>query len=182
MPYGKGYDNLDDAAAAALFMLSLQPRVQGQEYMTLLVRDPSTGMIRREAFQTQGQRDRSAWTGHPEGQVEGVVHSHPPPRTGDKYRSTMFSAADIGTAHDLGKPSYIAAMGYAPEGQTPVSQDRRYTPQGRPAPRPMAGEEFLAQFPIEELIAHIDRRSAFTQAAAAARAKGNPMRLAAAEK
>lgn len=180
MPFGKGYDNIDDAAAAALMALAFQPRVQGQEYMTVLVKDPQTGLYRREAFQTQGNSHASEWTGRPSGPLAGLVHSHPAPGVGDRYASTSFSAADVNTQRETQVPSYVAAMDFAPHGKSQTSQDRKYSSTSRAkAAGPSAGEEFLAQFPIEELIAHIDRRNAFTQAAAATRKRGaNPLTAA----
>src|SRR5690554_6546080 len=95
--FGQGYEQIDDAAAAALMLLARQPRADKQEYMGLLVRDPETGLVYRTDFQTQGSRDSSAWTGFPGGQIVGLVHNHPAPRVGDRYPATHFSGTDVNT-------------------------------------------------------------------------------------
>lgn len=159
--FGKGYDNIDDAAAAALMALSFQPRVKNQEYMGLLVQDPVTGQIYRTGFQTEGKQMSSSWTGTPDGRVVGVAHNHPMPRAKDRYPHTNFSLADIDTATDLKVPSYIAAMQ-----SVGPSQDRKFvqtggiTGGGAGAP----GQEFLAQFPIDEMLQQMARTNPMTAA------------------
>lgn len=147
--FGKGYDNIDDAAAAALTLIERQPRAEGAEYMALLVRDPNTGKIYRTDLQTQGKRGTSSWQGYPDGEIVGVVHNHPAPTRNDRYPATMFSGTDIGTATQLGGvPSYIAAM--RDSGRGPRSDHRRLPKDTSPdRTSPIEGEQFLAQIPID---------------------------------
>lgn len=164
MAFGNAYDNLDDAAAAAMYMVARQPRVQGQEYMTLLVQGED-GKIRREAFQTSGDPDHSSWAGRPSGKIVGVVHNHPANKVGDKYAGTNFSLQDMDTARSLGVPSYVAAMEPS-KTSSPKSQERKYRPDGPNAKAKTAvpGEQFLAQIPIDEMLEYMARSSPMTRA------------------
>ena len=123
--FGKGYDNADDAAAAALMALNFQPRVADQEYMGLIYQDPSDGKFYRTNFQTQGQRGASEWRGSLEGKAAGLVHNHPMHSERSAYKSTDFSPADVGTAQSMKVPSFIRS--------SDVNTERRYVPaHGRP--------------------------------------------------
>lgn len=154
--YGRGYEHVDDAAAAALMALEFQPRVDGQEYMGLLVKDPETGLTYRTNFQTKGSRDSSEWTGYPDGKVVGVAHNHPAPRTGQNYPGTHLSVQDLNTARQMGVPSYVAAVAELKGGRRAPASQVKYTPNTKTkATAPRAGEELLAQFPIEEFLQFI---------------------------
>jgi hypothetical protein len=151
--YGKGYDHLDDAAAAALMRLSVQPRWADQEYMGLLIKGED-GKYYRTNFQTQGSRHSSEWTGYPGGQVAGVVHNHPASRSGNKYPSTHFSPEDINTARSMNVPSYVTTPQHLS-----IPAQVRHTPDRKTnATQPIAGEEFLAEFPWEEFKQHMMRQ------------------------
>lgn len=146
--YGKGYDNVDDAAAAALMMLGYQPRVQNQEYMGMIVKNQSDGKYYRTDFQTQGSRDTSSWRGYPGGKVSAIVHSHPAKGLMDRYPHTDFSTTDVDMANQLKVPNYIAAMGQ--DGQP--SQERKYVQGENESVRGGAqGNQFLAEIPIDEM-------------------------------
>lgn len=146
--FGGHYDTPEDAAAAALLAIEYAPRAANQEYMTLLVEDPTTKRIRREAMQTQGSATKSEWSGYPQGPIRGLVHNHPVPRQGARYRHTMFSQEDINSARLLQVPAYVAAMQ-----EKGAASNRLYQPTRNRAlaTQPIEGEEFLAQYPIEEL-------------------------------
>lgn len=153
--FGQPYDNVDDAAAAALLALSMQPRVDMQEYMALLVKEQN-GKFRRTEFQTQRDPNTSSWEGRPEGSVAGIVHNHPAQKLGDLYPQTMFSREDLLTSEKFKNPSYIAAI---KRGEP--SQDRVYSPTGvqpKEIKGPAEGQQFLAQYPIEELKMQIAKR------------------------
>ena len=152
--YGKGYDNVDDAAAAALMWLAHQPRNSNQEYMGLLFQDPTDQKYYRTEFQTEGKHDTSSYTGAPDGRIAGIVHNHPPQRAGDHYPSTDFSFTDAATAEANKVPSYIVGLGVSGDA------DRKFVPKGDLTPGQIKtlaqrlggehGQPFLAQFPIEE--------------------------------
>jgi proteasome lid subunit RPN8/RPN11 len=155
--YGKGWDNLDDAAGAALYLLAQQPRAHEQEYMGLLFQDPKDGKYYRTGFQTQGRREQSSWTGSPEGRIAGVVHNHPQRKTGDVYPPNHFSDTDVKSADTYGENSYIVAA----EPNKPVPDQRLYAPGRTRTYRPGSlrdpsglrhslGEEFLSEFPMDE--------------------------------
>lgn len=153
--YGKQYDTLEDAAAAALFRLGRQPRVRDQEYMGLLFQDPDTGKYFRGEFKTSGKRNTVSAAFEPLGTLAGIVHTHPTDRHGDRVPNTYFSDTDIRTAEELGVPSFIAAMKKPSEGGWPSNDvrltDERKTVQALGMVHKTApGEEFLAQFPWEE--------------------------------
>lgn len=162
--YSFGYQHIDDAAAAALMALEYLPGVADQEYMALLVQDPKTGLITRTDAQTQGKRNESKWTGRPGGKLAGIVHSHPAQQTGDRYPATHFSAADVSAANATKAPIYLTAI--APKGQ--AADARKYSPRASHKDLPRPGAEFLAQFPIEELLQHV----------AATRSRENPIAAA----
>lgn len=149
--FGGEYDNIDDAAAGALLVNEYQPNARKQEYMTLLVRDPRTGKIRREAFQTQGNEVSSQWSGYPQGQIVGIVHNHPAYREGKKYPGFFLSNQDLNTARQMQVPSYIAAM--QPPGHGPADTRTYNPPKGATSKLnvEIPGEQFLAQYPIEEM-------------------------------
>jgi hypothetical protein len=178
--YGKGYEHVDDAAAAALMLLERQPRAKDQEYMGLLVRDPETGLVYRTEFQTAGERHTSSWRGTPDHPVAGIVHNHPTMRPHDKTPHTEFSPADLGTAAQLGTPSYVTAM--MPKGvarQVKLGRQRKTYDMITDKKQTGVGEEFLAQFPIEEFMQYIAReRRAKNPIAAAIIDEHNRMRVA----
>jgi hypothetical protein len=174
--FGLGYDVADDAAAAALMALARQPRASEQEYMGMIVQDPSTGKFYRTGFQTDGSRTSSSWTGIPYGAPAGVVHNHPAARTGNRYPSTHFSMPDVDTARGMGVPSYITT----PQQGAPITAQRKYAPDRKTqAVAPQAGEEFLAQFPIEEFLQQIALTSPMMRAyLASKRQTANPLTAA----
>jgi hypothetical protein len=126
-----GYENTDDAAAAALFRLSKAP----VEHMGLLYQ---TG-DRFDHTPTQSRNRQGEVKGRfnlPTGSLRALFHNHP--TAGDAPNSPttrQFSATDRAEAKRLGVPSYISA------GDTL----RRYDP--------ITGQstEVLAQYPIEEM-------------------------------
>lgn len=172
--YGKGYEHVDDAAAAALMALEFQPRVRNQEYMGLLIRDPQTGLVYRTDFQTQGARLSAEWQGHPDGQAVGVAHNHPARAINAQgYPGTFFSPGDQATAAGMKVPSYVAAM----ERSGTAQQRRLRTDKNIGKPR--EGEEFLAQFPIDEFLQYIAaKRSRENPIAAAIINERNSIRVA----
>jgi hypothetical protein len=161
--YGRPYDHIDDAAAAALFAIEQQPNVSMQEYMALLVRD-ADNKYRRSAFQTQNSKMTSSWTGIPDGTPVGTVHNHPRAEKGDRYPRTHFSDTDVGTARDNDERAYITAI----DPKAAVNQQRVFDPDttrtynaadARERPQiQSAGDELLAQFPIDEQKLMIARR------------------------
>jgi hypothetical protein len=162
--YGKGWDNIDDAAAAALMLLAHQPRVDNQEYMGLLVKG-ADGKYYRTALQTQGKRTASEWRGYPDGRLAGIVHNHPVEDEDNShgYGPQVFSDTDVNMARENNVPSYIAKM---VAGGLPV--ESRYTPgvsgtfrAPGPGKRPVElaiGDQFLAEFPWEEFKQHMMRQ------------------------
>lgn len=164
--YGKGYDHVDDAAAAALMALNYQPRVGDQEYMGLLVEGPD-GKIYRSDFQTQARAHSSEWSGIPLGRPVGIVHNHPKQQIGDRYSSTYFSNQDANTAYALQAPSYIAAIQHnAPSADRKLDAPPHRTAGVKP------GNEFLAQFPIDEMLQQQARTNPLTAAYLAQRPGG----------
>ena len=142
--YGEQYDALDDAAEAALYQLSKQPRLAEQEYIAMLVRNLA-GKYQRSEFQTQGTKDRSEFVGTPDGEMAGQVHNHTPNSPGDRYPNTSFSPLDIAATE--GKyPNYILAVGSGKQLKSPL--------QGEEA---VPGQEYLAQIPIKEIKQRIAR-------------------------
>jgi len=158
--YGQGYDNIDDAAAAALMALSYQPHADLQEYIGVLVQDPITGKIYRSGFQTQGSNNTSSWTGYPGGKIIGIAHTHPTEHKGNRYPSTNFSVTDVNQARKIGEPSYVTTPSRAGP-----NADLKYTPETKDvASKPVPGQEFLAQFPIEEMLQQMARTNPMTAA------------------
>lgn len=160
-------DQLDNAAAAALFMLGLMkdPR---SEHMGAIYRQ-GEGFGRTPTVTTGDQTHTQGSLAVPAGSLAALFHNHPAFRadshtarlTGD---ANKFSPDDIAMSTKLGKPSYIS---------TPDGKVMRFDPKAKTT------EEVLAEFPIEELLAHIAGRSPFAAAAQAARAKTtNPMTAA----
>lgn len=149
--FGQGYATVEDAAEAALMMLSRLPRVAQQEYMAILVQDPRDEQFYRTEFQTLGERTRSAWRGVLPGQEAGMVHNHPVMRAGD-YPNTLFSEVDLRSSKQTGVPSFLAAIQRAGDAAHLQMNPDRTQVIGAGSQRQLAaeGEPFLAQFPIEE--------------------------------
>lgn len=151
-------DGLDNAAAAALVMLGLT-QLPNQEHMGALFR--SQGGYDRSQTVTSGQSAHVKGTiSIPAGSLAGLFHNHPGP---DKS-SEGFSLDDIAKARRSGVPSYIS---------TPSGKWLRYDP------RTNTTEEILAEYPINDVLKHIEGRNPFAKAAAAARMQSsNPMTAA----
>lgn len=156
--FGGEYDHINDAAAAAALVASFQPRVAKQEYMTVLVEDPKTKKIRRAAFATDGSATGSSYPLYRNkkgeyflkdgSRVVGLLHTHPPAKPGDKYPVTSFSDTDVNTAIDGMVPSFVAGMPDRPPNQPTQSSVYHPRPSHRNSIQP--GEQYLAQFPIDE--------------------------------
>lgn len=136
---------LDDAAAAALWMLALEhdPR---REHLGLLYVDDDGAVKRTPAVDGAKSRVRGAFT-IPAGSLRGTYHNHPP-----RDRSGNHSDKDKGEARRLGVPSYISA------GHKVIRFD----------PRSNTTAEVLAQFPIEEYLQFIAQKRARENPLAAA--------------
>lgn len=164
--FGKPYDTVEDAAAAALMWLERQPRATQQEYMALLFRDRDTGKFFRGGFKTSGRRDSVTATFEPLGEVAGSVHNHPAPRKGSDVSNRVSQADILGTA-ELGAPGFLAAMNEgapAVQGAFDPEQNRhivrkaqRASSSGR-SPVDARTDPFLAQFPIDEFKQALARR------------------------
>lgn len=171
--YGKGHEHLDDAAAAALFMLGLQPKASGREYMGMLIQDPNDGKYYRTGFQTDGNRSSSSYRGvyrdkdgpvtedgYP---VRGIVHNHPAERGGEWIPNTHFSPNDISTREALSNvPSYVAAMNPSKQkgwrsNDVVMGEDRASFRDTNGIVETAPGEEFLGEFPWEEFKQHLMR-------------------------
>lgn len=125
---------LDDAAAAALFMLALE-RNPRREHIGLLYEQDGT--LRRTPTQTQGNNSKSSGRFEiPQGSARGIFHNHPDPK---EYGAERFSPDDIETAKGTGLPSYISAG----------HRVRRYDPSTGKT------EDVLGQIPIDEFRSHL---------------------------
>jgi hypothetical protein len=135
-------DNVDDAAAAALFLLA-RTKPAAFEHLGLLYEQE--GEIRRT--DTRSSNDRGAVRGRfsvPSGSLRGIFHNHPV-GSYEGSRSSVrerFSADDVAQAQALGVPSYISVD----------DRIRRYDPSSGQA------SEVLAQFPMEEFRAYLMRK------------------------
>jgi hypothetical protein len=158
---GRGYETPDDAAMAALEVLRRLPNAEQQEYMALLMQNPSDGLFYRSPFATTGHRDRvDPVPIQTLGRPRGVVHNHPTQNSFEQTRrNEQFSATDVRVAQQLEVPSFLEA--YKPNqnvGLTrKINPDEVRTPRSRDTH--FKGEDFLAQFPIEEVIALILARA-----------------------
>lgn len=129
----KGYDNLDDAAAAALFAIRNAPTENMGALYALGNGYARTSMITRgRGAAVRGELQV------PQGMLRALFHNHPSVPGADAERA-KFSPNDKAQANRLGVPSYIAAgdkvMRYA-NGRT---------------------EEVLAEFPTDEWRSYIMR-------------------------
>lgn len=182
--YGLGYDNLDDAAAAALAAIARQPRADEQEYLAALVQNPDTGKFFRSNIVTSGERstvssDAAAQMQVFKGTLRALAHVHPRPTNKGKFLNTNLSDADAATGTQFKVPMYLTAFPKSGNVTTdkvlPVNDRANpvgYTDPGTGKQRNyVPGNNFLAQFPIEELIQSIDQRNAFARAAALVRSQ-----------
>lgn len=137
-------DALDDAAAAALWMLSLEqdPR---REHIGLLYETPA-GLERTPTRDTGDTRRAGGTFAIPSGSLRGLFHNHPPREFGrgargaeDDERAT-FSGDDALQARTLGVPSYISADN---------NRVLKYDPSSKKT------DEVLAEFPMEEFRAYL---------------------------
>lgn len=135
-------DNLDDAAAAALWLL----RNATREEIGLLYE--SQQGIERTPTQDSGDTRRAGGRfAIPPGSLRGIFHNHPPRELGRGARGAedpereQFSGDDTRQARELGVPSYISAG----------DKVLRYDPSTRKT------EEVLAEFPMDEFRAYLMR-------------------------
>jgi hypothetical protein len=160
-------DALDNAAAAALFMMGLTHPTNIENMGAIYSKDDGFG---RSNIVSSGQGAHVKGTiAIPPGSLAALFHNHPTARA-DSHNARLtggadqFSPDDIAQAQRLGKPSYIS---------TPSGKWLRFDPKANTT------EEVLAEFPINELLAHIAGRSPFAAAAQAARVSTpNPMTAA----
>lgn len=188
--FGKGYDNVDDAAAAALRFIERQPQADQVEYAGLIYQDPSDGKFYRSGLRTSGQKGSvrgASWNDIPREWLRGMAHNHPVPGRESRFLNNEFSDTDAETATNLNIPSYVTGM----QKQGP-SQDRVLPLEGRAARKmvpgsdlsgarrySVPGQEFLAQIPIEEQLEAMARTSPMMRAYLAARKPAaNPMTVA----
>jgi hypothetical protein len=190
--FGKGYENVDDAAAAALRFIERQPQADQIEYLGLIYQDPSDGKFYRTGLRTSGQKGSvrgASFNDVPKEWLRGMVHNHPVPGRDSRFLNNEFSDTDAETATRLGIPTYVTGMqkqglsqdrvlpleGRAPRKQVPgsdLSGNRRYS---------VPGQEFLAQIPIEEQLEAMARTSPMMRAYLAAKQRGtapNPLTAA----
>jgi hypothetical protein len=124
------YDNLDNAAAAALWMLALEQDAQ-HEHMGALYAS-GQGFDRTPTISSGGSEHvRGALTLPQKGSLRGLFHNHP----GPERSSEGFSEDDKAQARRLKVPSYIS---------TPSGAWRKFDPIANKT------TEVLAEFPIEE--------------------------------
>lgn len=135
-------DQLDDAAAAALWQLRAKP----QEEIGLLYR--GLNGVERTPTQSRGGTRRAGGSfAIPPGSLRAIFHNHPAREIARGARGSKdverdaFSGDDTLQARTLGVPSYISAG----------DRVMRYDPSTR------GTEEVLAQFPIDEWRSHIMR-------------------------
>lgn len=139
---------LDDAASAALWMLSLE-KDKTREHMGLLYRDGDD--YKKTDTVSGGDSSVKGKLTVPAGSLAGLFHNHPGITVGRGDRATVpvndsqrqkFSPDDRNRAQTLGIPSYISID----------NRVRRYDPKNGTT------EDVLAQFPIEEVKKHIAAR------------------------
>lgn len=131
------HDQLDDAAAAALWAL----RGADKEHIALLYEQDG---LQRTPFRTQGQENASRGTFRvPPGSLRALVHNHP--RSGNPRNDqniSKFSPEDVRQAQQLGVPSYLQVG----------KELTRYVPNRRTrADNFERGQPVLAQIPIEQI-------------------------------
>ena len=132
-------DQLDNAAAAALFMLGIT-HPTNIENMGALYSD-NGGYSRTETVSTgQGAHVKGSLS-IPAGSLAGLFHNHP----GPQQSIESFSPDDLAMARRMGVPSYIS---------TPSGNVLRFDPKSNTT------QPVLAEFPIEELVRHIEARRA----------------------
>lgn len=181
--FGKGYDTMEDAARATLEYIRSQPEPDKNEYAAGIWKDEETGKYYRTQLATS--RSRGHVSGEEIGKVinnvpnlaglRGMVHNHP---SGPK--AALFSQADLQQIQQIAKQirqvnenanigSFLegmeegGAMGafrrIRPEGdhKTVRSKDMRDDSRQRTFSG-VRGEEFLAQFPIDEFTSRLAKK------------------------
>lgn len=129
------YDNLDDAAEAALFMLS-RTKSPTLEHLGALYQN-GDGVDRTNTIDG-GRTDARGALAVPRGSLLALFHNHPPEDAQGK-----FSEADKDQARRLNVPSYIS---------TTSGRTKRFDPNTGKT------EDVLATFPIEEFKAFLMKR------------------------
>lgn len=133
------YNDLDNAAAAALFMLARQQDVQRYEHIGLLYQDGEK--IGRTPTASRHEQEHVKGTFRiPSGSLRALFHNHPTPRGWLPSMTRQFSDEDKIQAQQVGVPSYIG---------TSEHEVRRYDPT--------TGEttDVLAEFPIDEFRSYL---------------------------
>src|SRR5690606_18825395 len=134
-----GYDTVDDAASAALGLVSKNRKSRKQEFIGLIYQDPETGKYLFTEPQTQRDANKSKGAFKvPKGSARALFHNHP---SGGANKGDLFSSDDIAMANSSGLLSYIAA-GDALKVYDP-SQN------AKPMRRGVAGSDVLAQIAMD---------------------------------
>lgn len=175
--FGKGYDTMEDAARATLEYIRSQPDLDQVEYAAGIWQDPETGKFYRTGLATS--RSRGHVSGEEIGKVlnnvpelsglRGMVHNHP-----SGPFASLFSEADVRNIKQLSKQikqvNPDANFGSFVEGMAEggaMGAFRRIRPEGDHrkirakdirAFTGVEGEEFLAQFPIDEFTARLAQK------------------------
>lgn len=135
---------MDDAAAAALWMLSLEHDSR-RERIGLLYGDD----YKRTPTRGQGEGDSAGGAfAIPRGSLRALFHNHPDTTSGARDLRNAgggerFSSDDVEQARKLKVPSYIS---------TPSGAVRRYEPSTG------GTSDVLAQFPIDEFRAYLMKK------------------------
>lgn len=139
-----GFNTLEDAAAAARFVLVRKEEADSNEFIGLLFQDPDTGKFKFTDLHNQGKEAKAKGRFRiPKGSLRGIIHNHAAGfKTIDDLKN--LSNDDVHLARKLNVPSFISTS----DGLFVFNPENGRT-RGRVGRRQGITEEVLARIPIE---------------------------------
>lgn len=151
MPDQKGYDNVNDAAAAALMRINRLPHANEREYIGLIYEDPETGKFLFTDPQTRNREGKTRGKFRiPKGSLRGFIHNHPEGGN-DRHRDRL-SEDDVNMSRQLGVPSFIGVG------------NELFMFSGKTRGRMGLTEPVLAKIPVPELKSEMQKRQLLARA------------------